>query len=64
MKFPYKTFRVKPTKAFPERTKLLRPIIPIRLTYHSKSVNYEVLLDSGADFSIVTLTSEYTSAYQ
>ena len=45
MKFPYKTFRIKPTKAFPERTKLLHPIIPVQLSYHGKAISYEALLD-------------------
>ena len=29
-----------------------RPIIPIKLTRKNESVNYEVLVDSGADLNI------------
>lgn len=31
---------------------VLRPVIPIEIIYKGKSVSYEVLVDSGADFSI------------
>ena len=31
---------------------LFRPIIPINLIYRNKEISYEVLIDSGADFSI------------
>jgi hypothetical protein len=52
MKFKYKKFRVPPTVAFPERKYLLRPIIPILISYQNKTIGYEALLDSGADFCI------------
>ena len=42
MKFRYKKYR-------PD---LLRPVIPIEIIYKSKSVPYEVLIDSGADFCV------------
>lgn len=42
MKFPYK--RVAPG--------LIRPIIPIELSYQGISIPYEVLIDSGADFCV------------
>lgn len=31
---------------------ILRPVIPIEILYKSRSVPYEVLVDSGADFCI------------
>jgi hypothetical protein len=31
---------------------ILRPVIPIEIIYKEKSVPYEVLIDSGADFCI------------
>lgn len=31
---------------------ILRPVIPIEVIYKNKSVPYEVLIDSGADFCI------------
>ncbi|TSC83595.1 MAG: Uncharacterized protein G01um101413_973 [Parcubacteria group bacterium Gr01-1014_13] len=31
---------------------ILRPVIPIEITYKDRSVPYEVLVDSGADFCI------------
>lgn len=31
---------------------VLRPIIPIEISYHSLSIRYEVLVDSGADTCI------------
>lgn len=42
MKFPYK--KVAPG--------IIRPIIPIELSYQSISIPYEVLADSGADFCV------------
>ncbi|MDI6689689.1 MAG: hypothetical protein QMD66_02100 [Actinomycetota bacterium] len=42
MRFPYK--RVTPG--------IIRPIIPIELSYQDISISYEVLIDSGADFCI------------
>lgn len=42
MKFRYKKYR-------PD---LLRPVIPIEIIYKNKSIPYEVLIDSGADFCI------------
>ena len=42
MKFKYKKYG-------PD---ILRPVIPIEITYQNRSVRYEVLVDSGADFCI------------
>ncbi len=42
MRFPYK--RVAPG--------IIRPIIPIEVSYQDISIPYEVLIDSGADFCI------------
>ncbi len=42
MKFSYKSFS-------PE---VVRPVIPIKISYKGQSIRYEVLVDSGADFCI------------
>ena len=42
MKFKYKKYG----------TSILRPVIPIEISYQDRSVPYEVLVDSGADFCI------------
>lgn len=46
MQFPYKKFKLT------DGTELLKPIIPIGLLFNGKSVKYEALIDSGADFNI------------
>ena len=46
MKFFYKKFRLD------DGTELLKPIIPIGLLFNGKIINYEALIDSGADFNI------------
>lgn len=51
MKFPYRKILL-PAQTAPFGHALLRPIIPLRVTIGSRSVQYEVLLDSGADFCI------------
>jgi len=52
MKFKYKKFRISSTPAFPQRKYVLRPIIPILITHKGRTIGYEALLDSGADFCI------------
>jgi len=42
MKFSYKRYGAR----------AIRPVIPIELTYKDRSISYEVLVDSGADFCI------------
>lgn len=42
MKFPYKRYGIA----------TLRPVIPIEVVYQARSISYEVLVDSGADFCI------------
>ncbi|MDA2921647.1 retropepsin-like domain-containing protein [Patescibacteria group bacterium AH-259-L07] len=42
MKFPYKKYS----------TRILRPVIPIKVIYNNISVPYEILVDSGADFCV------------
>ena len=43
MKFKYKKYGVG----------ILRPVIPVEIEYDGRSVSYEVLVDSGADFCIL-----------
>ena len=52
MIFPYTKCAVEPSEAHPERSTVLRPVIPITLINEGKSVNYRALIDSGADFCI------------
>jgi hypothetical protein len=52
MKFPYKQFPAIPNDAFPNHRKALRPTIPIRVYHKGKTLDYLVLIDSGADFCI------------
>lgn len=42
MKFKYKKYGLE----------VLRPVIPVEIYYKDRSVKYEVLVDSGADFCI------------
>ncbi|PIP23046.1 MAG: hypothetical protein COZ91_00315 [Candidatus Nealsonbacteria bacterium CG_4_8_14_3_um_filter_39_7] len=42
MKFSYKKYG----------TRAVRPVIPVELSYKDRSISYEVLVDSGADFCI------------
>lgn len=51
MKFSYFKFPLKERSDF-FGTSVLKPIIPVQVTFGSKSVNYDALIDSGADFCI------------
>lgn len=50
MLFRYRKLNL--TSPFSNRKYLLRPIIPVSLTYKKCSIRYEALIDSGADFCI------------
>lgn len=50
MKFKYRKINLK--DPFSSKEYILRPIIPISLCYKNKSIHYEALIDSGADFCI------------
>ncbi len=50
MKFKYT--QVNLLSPFSKKQKLLRPIIPVSLKYKQRSIHYEALIDSGADFCI------------
>ena len=52
MKFSYKRLDVVPCPAFPDTHNTLRPIIPVVLEYGGMKIDYEALVDSGADFCI------------
>lgn len=52
MKFPYKKIPVIPSSLYLGKT-TLRPIIPVTISVNKKSLRFDVLLDSGADFSIL-----------
>ena len=51
MKFPYKKFLL-PTKDSFFGSALLKPMLPIELAYAGRSLRYQALVDSGADFCI------------
>lgn len=50
MIFKYRSINLR--SPFSLKKYLLRPIIPVSLSYKNHSVRYEALIDSGADFSI------------
>lgn len=53
MKFPYQKYPAIPTKAFPNRKNVLRPVIPISIFDKSgKEYRYATLIDSGADHNM------------
>lgn len=53
MKFPYQKYPAQPNSAFPERKKVLRPVIRIGLVGKNKKIyHHEVLIDSGADHNM------------
>jgi len=52
LKFSYRKFPSKSNDAFPERTHIRRPVIPIEVKYKGKSIKYLAIIDSGADFCI------------
>lgn len=53
MKFPYRKINLK--HPFSSKQFILRPIIPVSLRHGNKSLRYEALIDSGADFNIFPL---------
>lgn len=50
MKFKYRKINLK--DPFSTKKYILRPIIPVSLQYKEKSIHYEALIDTGADFCI------------
>ena len=53
MKFAYQKYPAIPNPAFPERKRVLRPVIPIGLLGKNGEIyHYEALIDSGADHNI------------
>lgn len=50
MKLKYR--KVNLPNPFSKRKKFLRPIISVSLKYKQKTIHYEALIDSGADFCI------------
>lgn len=48
----YKSFPASPLEPFPNRQFVHRPVIDIFLVFDKKSIEYQVLIDSGADFCI------------
>lgn len=52
LRISYKSFPASPLEPFPNRQFVHRPVIDILLMFGSKSIEYEALIDSGADFCI------------
>jgi hypothetical protein len=52
MKFRYFKFPL-PTRSAFFGTAILKPVIPIGISYKDKKLRYDVLIDSGADFCIL-----------
>lgn len=50
VKFKYRRINLK--DPFSNKKYILRPIIPVSLRYKDKSIHYEALIDTGADFCI------------
>src|SRR3989338_2998419 len=51
MKFPYKKLPLSSRSVY-FGSSVLKPIIPVKITYHDHSIKYHALIDSGADFCI------------
>jgi hypothetical protein len=49
MRFPFVTFAIPPTAAFPNRSQIKRPILQLRLQRGNASINTFAVVDSGAD---------------
>lgn len=52
LRVAYKSFPATPLEPFPNRQFVHRPVVDILLTFDRRSVEYQVLIDSGADFCI------------
>ena len=52
IRLAYKSFSATKIKPFPDRQFVHRPVIAIQLLFGNKSLEYEALIDSGADFCI------------
>lgn len=53
MRFPYRKINLK--NPFSSKQFILRPIVPLSIKYGEKTLRYEALIDSGADFNIFPL---------
>ena len=52
MDFRYKPLEVRPSKSSARKSVVFRPIIPVYLIGSKKMVDYEALIDSGADYNV------------
>ena len=52
LRLAYKSFPASPLEPFPNRQFVYRPVIDVLLMFGTKSIEYQVLIDSGADFCI------------
>jgi len=50
--YPYKSFNLKPFPSSKRSVEIRRPIIPVTVIYGKRLVQFEALLDSGADYNI------------
>jgi len=52
VKFKYAKYKISSNEAFPRQVSVIKPVIPVRITYGEKSVTYDMLIDSGADYCL------------
>lgn len=52
LKFSFQKFPQNPNEAFPDHKQAQRPVIPIKVKYQGKEIDYLALIDSGADFCV------------
>jgi hypothetical protein len=52
LKYKYRRFSASPSEAFPRRTSVSRPVIPIKLINGEDKIGYLAIIDSGADFCV------------
>lgn len=52
MRFPYVVFPARPDAAFPNRSSVARPVLPIELSRNGRRIIAYAIVDSGADTCI------------
>lgn len=52
MKFVYQEFEIQPSPATKRKKLIYRPIIPVILINNKKFIEYQALIDTGADFNV------------
>lgn len=52
LKYDYLKFNIKPSKAFPRRFSISRPVVPIQLIRGQDKIKCLAIIDSGADYCV------------